>query len=56
MASRKPKKLVSKSKRVKAIARERVGVVKPARVLDEKPIRGKPKHKRSWEEEPSDDQ
>ncbi|MGA8026786.1 MAG: hypothetical protein WB992_06540 [Bryobacteraceae bacterium] len=37
-----------KTKAVKAIARKRVGSPPAARVLDEKPIRSKPKHKTAW--------
>lgn len=40
----------SKTKAVKAIARERVGSPKPARIVDEKPVRSKPKHKKKWAE------
>jgi hypothetical protein len=36
---------------VKALARQRVGSPKPARVLEEKPSREKPKYKKSWQEE-----
>jgi hypothetical protein len=41
----------SKSKAVKAIARQRVGSPKPARVLADKPARSKPKHKKKWVDE-----
>ncbi len=42
-----PKKtLPSKAKRVKAIARERVGSVKPSRPIEERETRTKPKHKK----------
>ncbi|HEX4772501.1 MAG TPA: hypothetical protein VH351_16825 [Bryobacteraceae bacterium] len=42
----KKKVLPSKAKRVKAIARERVGAVQPSRPLDERRSRAKPKHKK----------
>jgi hypothetical protein len=43
-----PKKLpkLNKNKEVKAIARERIGTPPPVRLLDEKPVRTKPKHKK----------
>jgi hypothetical protein len=42
-----PKKYkLNKNKEVKAIARERIGAPPPARALDEKPVRTKPKHKK----------
>jgi hypothetical protein len=34
-------------KEIKAIARERVGSPKPARVIEPKPVTRKPKHKKS---------
>jgi len=40
-----------KNKAVKAIARQRVGAPKAARVIEEKPLRSKPKHKKRWVEE-----
>jgi hypothetical protein len=41
------RKKYNAAKEVKAIARERIGRPKPARVLDEKPaLRRKPKHKK----------
>jgi hypothetical protein len=43
--ARKPPKL-NKNKRIKAIARERVGEPKPAFAIPEKAKRPKPKHKR----------
>jgi hypothetical protein len=46
LAHKRPK--FDKNKRVKAIARKRVGSPPPARVLDEKPLRVKPKHKIDW--------
>lgn len=55
MPGKRPKKLASKSTRVKAIARERVGSPKPGRVVDEKPRRSTPKHKKSWQDEPDTD-
>ena len=45
------KTLPSKAKRVKAIARERIGTVPPARVLEETSQRSKPKHKKRVDEE-----
>ena len=39
------------SKEVRAIARERVGTVKPSHAIDSKTIRKKPKHKKPPEEE-----
>lgn len=49
MSPRK-KKGFDKRKEVKAIARERVGTVKSSRVIVEKPLRPKPKHKKkAWE-------
>jgi len=47
---KKPKKL-DKTKRVKAVARERVGAPKPARVIADKRLREKPKHKKAAEPE-----
>lgn len=44
MPKKQPK--LNRAKEVKAIARERIGAPPPARVLDEKPIRTKPKHKK----------
>jgi hypothetical protein len=46
--ARKPSKLFSKNKRVKAVARERVGAPKPVRVLEERTRKSQPKHKRTW--------
>ena len=51
MAGKRTKKLASKSKRVRAIARERLGSPKPARVVADKPSRSKPKYKKNWQEE-----
>jgi hypothetical protein len=49
MAKKRP--ILNKNKRVKAIARARVGSVKPARVLEAKPLRDKPKYKKvDWVE------
>jgi hypothetical protein len=45
---KKPKSL-DKTTRVKAVARERVGAPKPARVIEDKRLRDKPKHKKSAE-------
>ncbi len=42
----KKQKTTTKSKRVKAVARERVGIPKPARVLADKRLREKPKYKK----------
>jgi hypothetical protein len=47
MATRKRPKL-DKNKRLKAIARERVGSPKPARIIEEKPKRPKAKYKLDW--------
>jgi hypothetical protein len=41
---------LDKNKRVKAIARTRVGIVPPARALSIKVLRDKPKHKQSLDE------
>jgi hypothetical protein len=41
----KPEKF-DQSKEVRAIARERVGTVKPSLTIDSKTIRKKPKHKK----------
>jgi len=46
---KRPRKY-SKTKAVKAIARKRLGSPKPARVLEEKPARSRPKHKKKWTE------
>ncbi len=51
MSAKHPRKLSTKSARVKAIARERVGSPKPTRALEEGSGRSKPKYKRSWREE-----
>lgn len=37
---------LDKSKRVKAVARERVGSPRPGRALEDKRLREKPKHKK----------
>ena len=50
MMKRRKKKFDQK-KEVRAIARERVGTVKPARVIVPKNLRKKPKHKQSIEGE-----
>lgn len=39
----------TKSQRVKAVARKKVGSVPPARPLEERQLRKKPKHKRPLE-------
>ena len=44
MKPRKPR--FDQQKEVRAIARERVGTVKPARVIVPKKLRKKPKHKK----------
>ena len=44
----------SKTKAVKAMARERVGNPPPARAFSEKPRRTKPKYKKHWSEETDD--
>jgi hypothetical protein len=41
----------SKAKAVKAIARERVGTPKPGRIVEDKTLRSKPKHKKKTSEE-----
>ncbi len=43
---KRPRKF-NKNKQVKAIARKRVGSPAPARPLDERAIRTKPKHKKN---------
>jgi hypothetical protein len=45
-AKKKPR--YSKTKTVKALARERVGSPPPARPLNDKPESDKPKHKKKW--------
>jgi hypothetical protein len=45
MRKRNPPKRVDQEKEVRAIARERVGTVKAARVIVPKTARKKPKHK-----------
>ncbi len=50
MAAKRPKKF-DKNKRVKAIARKRVGSPAPSRSLDERGVRLKPKHKKNWPRE-----
>jgi hypothetical protein len=42
---------LDKTRRVKAVARERVGTPKPARVIADKRVRDKPKHKKLAEPE-----
>jgi hypothetical protein len=46
--------LQSKSKRVKAIARERVGTAPPSRPIEERKRRDKPKHKKPLTDSVSD--
>jgi len=46
MPKKRPK--LNKNKRVRAIARERVGVVPPAQVFDDKRAREKAKHKKNF--------
>jgi hypothetical protein len=55
MPVKRPKKLTSKSTRMKALARQRVGPPKPGRAIEEKPARKKPKYKKNWQEEASGD-
>ncbi|HZT36843.1 MAG TPA: hypothetical protein VFA28_03020 [Bryobacteraceae bacterium] len=50
MRKQKPRKFDAK-KEIRAIARERVGVVPASKVIVPKTLRKKPKHKRSPEEE-----
>jgi hypothetical protein len=45
----KKSKAPDKSKRVKAVARERVGAPKPARIIEDKRLRQKPKYKKKTE-------
>jgi len=45
------RKGLDKTKRVKAVARQRVGSPKAARPLDERVGRDKPKHKEAWRRE-----
>lgn len=45
------KKIFDLAKEVKAIARERVGAVPPARTIEPKSARKKPKHKKLVEED-----
>lgn len=52
MATRKKKKKFVGEKEVKRLARERVGAVPPARPIENKRERKKPKHKRSPGDEP----
>lgn len=52
MAAKRPK--LTKNKRVKAVARKRVGSPKPARVLDERAPRAKAKYRTGWREEAED--
>jgi len=44
------KKAFDLGKEVKAIARERVGTVPPAKTLEPKSLRKKPKHKKAEDE------
>jgi hypothetical protein len=48
---KRPKRKFDRNKEIKALARERVGGVKPARVLVPKTLRKKPKHKRPLDAE-----
>ena len=50
MRKRKPPKRFDQKKEVRAIARERVGTVKAARVIVPKTARKRPKHKLSPEQ------
>lgn len=47
----KKKTLPSKAKRVKAISRERIGIVPPSRPVEERQARPKPKHKKLRDQE-----
>jgi hypothetical protein len=49
VASKRPS--LNKNKRVKAVARKRIGTPKPVRALDERHARGHPKHKKRWQDE-----
>ena len=49
MAAKRVKSL-TKAKRVKAVARKRVGSPKPARLLAEKAAKPKPKYKARWQD------
>ena len=49
MSKRKPAQRFDQKKEVRAIARERVGTVKAARVIVPKTDRKKPKHKKPLE-------
>jgi|GEM_PF-2074286 len=49
MAQKQPK--YDKTKTVKAIARKRVGSPPAGRILAERAIRSKPKHKKGWPQE-----
>lgn len=42
------KKVLTKAKRVKAVARQRVGPPKPARPLEERSRKAKPKYPAAW--------
>ena len=46
------KRQLDKTKRVKAVARKRIGSPKPARILKESGQREQPKHKVDWRDEP----
>jgi hypothetical protein len=46
----------SKTKVVKALARERVGTPPPARPFNEKAAPQKPKHKKNWLSQPGQDE
>ena len=50
MKQKKAKRRFDQHKEVRAIARERVGTVKAARVIEPKSTRRKPKHKGSLDE------
>lgn len=53
MARKRPN--FDRVRRVKAIARDRVGTTPPSRALSEKPLRDKPKHKKQlWTEADND--
>lgn len=50
--ARKKKKAFKLSSEVKAIARERVGVIPSSKPIEPKALRKKPKHKKRIDEEP----
>lgn len=50
MATKRPLKF-NKNKHVRSMARKQVGNPAPSRVLDERPVRAKPKYKENWLQE-----